>query len=233
MNKQNLTIPIAIIITGIIIGGAIYLSKGNNNNSIDADVPNFAKCLNDGKYAQKIEDNLQDGIKAGANGTPHSIIINDKGEKFAIKGALPYEQVKTMLDQIIAGNASAESKITIEGPRDVDENDHVLGNSNAPITIIEFSDTECPVCKKFHETMQKIMDEYGKDGEVKWVYRHFPLDQIHSKARKEAEATECANEIGGNEKFWEYINKIYEITPSNNGLDPAELLKIAKSIGLN
>ena len=81
--------------------------------------------------------------------------------------------------------------------------------------------------------MKKIMEEYGKDGKVNWVYRHFPLDSIHSKSRKEAEATECAAELGGNNKFWEYINRLYEITTSNNGLDPKELPAIAEYVKLN
>jgi protein-disulfide isomerase len=68
---------------------------------------------------------------------------------------------------------------------------------------------------------------------VAWVYRHFPIDQLHPKARHEAVALECANELGGNEKFWQFTDKVYEITPSNNGLDPAELPKIAKDLGLD
>lgn len=110
--------------------------------------------------------------------------------------------------------------------------DHILGNPNAKIVIIEYSDTECPFCKSFHPTLQRIMSEYGKDGQVAWVYRHFPLP-FHTKSPKEAEATECANKLGGNTKFWEYVNKVFEITPGNNQLDPAELSKIAKTIGLD
>ena len=81
--------------------------------------------------------------------------------------------------------------------------------------------------------MQQVIDEYGKKGEVAWVYRHFPLDALHSKARKEAEATECANELGGNVAFWNYIDRLFEVTPSNNGLDLAQLPVIAKNIGLD
>ena len=66
-----------------------------------------------------------------------------------------------------------------------------------------------------------------------WVYRHFPIASLHSKAPKEAEATECANELGGSEKFWQYINMVYDTTNSNNSLDPAELPKIAKAVGLD
>ncbi len=75
------------------------------------------------------------------------------------------------------------------------------------------------------------MDNF--DGQVAWVYRHFPLDQLHSKARKEAEATECAAEIGGNEGFWKMTDKIYEVTPGNNGLDLGTLPDLAEQVGLD
>ncbi len=111
--------------------------------------------------------------------------------------------------------------------------DHIRGNPDAPVKIVEYSDTECPFCKRFHPTMQQAMDEYGKEGKVAWVYRHFPLDQLHPKARKEAEATECAAQLGGNDVFWAYLDRLMEITPANNGLDAAELPKIAEYVGLN
>lgn len=115
----------------------------------------------------------------------------------------------------------------------ISDSDHIRGNKDALVKIVEYSDTECPFCKRFHETMKQVIDEYGRDGKVAWVYRHFPLDQLHPKARNEAVATECANELGGNDKFWAYIDRLFEITPANNGLDPDELPKIAKYVGLN
>ena len=115
----------------------------------------------------------------------------------------------------------------------VSNTDHVQGSAQAQVTIIEFSDLECPFCKSFHQTMRQVMDEYGADGRVRWVYRHFPLVGLHQKASKEAEAAECAAELGGNEAFWKYITKIFEVTPSNDGLDPAELPKIAAGLGLD
>lgn len=114
--------------------------------------------------------------------------------------------------------------------RPIGPDDHIRGDPNAPIALIEYSDTECPFCKRVHPTLQQLVQEY--DGKVKWVYRHFPLDQLHSKARKEAEATECANELGGNDAFWAYVDKLFEVTPSNDGLDPAQLPKIAEDVGL-
>lgn len=118
-------------------------------------------------------------------------------------------------------------------PRPVSDSDHVLGNPNADIIIIEYSDTECPFCKNFHSTLHTIIDEYGKDGRVAWVYRHFPLEQLHSKAPKEAEALECAAEFGGNDGFWAYADRLYEITPSNDGLNLSQLPEIAVYVGLD
>lgn len=117
----------------------------------------------------------------------------------------------------------------------VTEADHILGNPAAPIKIVEYSDPSCPFCKVFHPTMKKIMDIYGKSSKVAWVYRQFPLVQIHPNAHRESEALECANEIGGNDKFWAYTNRLYEITPSTSGksLDPAELPNIAKYVGID
>lgn len=110
-------------------------------------------------------------------------------------------------------------------------NDHIVGEIDAPIRVVLFSDTECPFCKDFHFVMKKIVATYGD--KVAWVYRHAPLDQLHAKARKEAEATECAADLGGNKKFWEYIDRLMEVTPSNDGLDLGELPKIAEYVGLN
>jgi len=113
----------------------------------------------------------------------------------------------------------------------IGNNDHILGNLKAKVIVVEYSDTECPFCKSFHGIMHQIVDNYGN--KVAWVYRHFPIDALHPKARKEAEATECAASLAGNDGFWKYIDKIYEITPSNNKLDPALLPEIANEIGVD
>jgi protein-disulfide isomerase len=80
--------------------------------------------------------------------------------------------------------------------------------------------------------MQQIVEEYGED-KVAWVYVHFPLVSLHSKAPKEAEATECAAELGGNDGFWALTDKIFEVTPTNNGLDLATLPDLAAEVGLD
>ncbi len=132
-------------------------------------------------------------------------------------------------------------------PRSVSETDHILGNPNAKIKIIEYSDPSCPYCKVFHNTMRKVMNEYGKSGNVAWVYRSFPIDKpgtrpdggiLHPNAGHESQAMECAAALGGNDKFWAYTNRLYEITPSvtgnsPDGLDQKELPKIAGAVGLD
>ncbi len=123
-----------------------------------------------------------------------------------------------------------QSDITVNP---VSKEDHILGNPEAPIIIVEFSDTECPFCNRFQTTMQTVINTYGKDGKVAWVYRHFPLDSLHSKTRKEAEATECVNELGGNTAFWKMLDTIYAKTPGNNGLDANQLPVFAKEAGVD
>jgi protein-disulfide isomerase len=77
------------------------------------------------------------------------------------------------------------------------------GDKNAKISIVEFSDIDCPFCTRHHDTMVQLMEKY--DGKINWVYRHFPLTSLHPDAFKKAEAAECVGELGGNDKFWQYL----------------------------
>jgi len=118
-------------------------------------------------------------------------------------------------------------------PVDVEIGDaYVKGNKNAKVTIIEYSDFECPFCKKFHTTPPEIVAHYK--GKVNWVYRHLPLAFHNPGAQKQAEASECANEVGGNESFWKYADLIYLRTKSNGkGFPLKNLVPLAVEIGLN
>jgi protein-disulfide isomerase len=111
--------------------------------------------------------------------------------------------------------------------------DHILGNPAAVVKVVEYYDLECPHCKLFNTTMHQVMDFYGQSGKVAWVSRPFPLAQLHSKAPKEAEAAECAAEIGGNTAYWAYVDKLFSVTPSENGLDLAQLPVIAGQVGVD
>lgn len=109
--------------------------------------------------------------------------------------------------------------------------DHVRGDQNAALTWIEYSDFECPFCKRFHPSMLQMMEEYK--GKIKWVYRHFPLS-FHANAQKQAEASDCAAELGGNDAFWKYSDAILERTTSNGtGFALNALVPLAKELGLN
>lgn len=158
-SKQNLSIPVAIIIAGALIAFGLYISGRNNVQPV--------------KTAAVPVANL-DGIK----------------------GFLP--------------------------------TDHVFGNPKAKVTIVEYSDTECPYCKNFHSTLHQIVASYN--GQVAWAFRHFP---VHSKSIHEGSALECAAELGGNDVFWKFADKVFEITNSNDSLDQAVLPQIASSLGLD
>ena len=92
--------------------------------------------------------------------------------------------------------------------RPVNETDHALGTAGAPVTIIEFSDFQCPYCQSFHPVLKQIMAEFG--GQVRWVYRHFPLSQIHPEALGASIASECVAKLAGNEAFWRFADTIFE-----------------------
>ncbi len=98
----------------------------------------------------------------------------------------------------------AQGDLTLITPPTPD--DHIYGNPEAPLTLIEFSDLECVFCARIHPSLKAIVDESG--GEVNWVYRHFPLSQIHPNALSGAYAAECLAEYGGDDAFWQFVDAI-------------------------
>lgn len=162
-----------------------------------------------------------------------SIVTTDGAFLIKNKASFNNANVPSAANPQPSSNPAAPNAPTVS-PDKIDKvtaEDHLKGDKNARYQLLEYSDLECPFCKSFHPTAQKILNEYK--GQIAWVYRHFPLDPIHSKADKEAEAAECAAELGGNDAFWKYIDKVFEVTPSNNGLDPAQLPQIATQVGLD
>ncbi len=158
--QQNLTIPIAIVVAGALIAGALYFAGGGS------------------------------GTTDGPTGTT---------------------------------DAKEIPKVT--------EADHILGDPNAPIKIVEYTDLECPFCKQFHVTMKQIIDEYGKDGQVAWVVRNFPLAQLHPNAPKLAEAAECVAELAGNAAYFTFLDDIFEQAPMNARFDMTKVTETAVRSG--
>ena len=165
--KQNLAVPIAIVVAGIFVAGALFF--------------------------------------AGQSATPKTGDINQNG-----------------------GGDNVAHNVT-----PVSNTDHILGNPDADIVIVEYSDIECPFCKQFHVTMQQIMKDYGDSGQVAWVYRHFPLSQIHPNAPRLAEASECVAELGGNTAFWSFLDEVFATAPGNARFPMAQLTETAGKVGVN
>ncbi|HEY4512123.1 MAG TPA: thioredoxin domain-containing protein [Candidatus Paceibacterota bacterium] len=238
ITRNNLATPLAIVIAGALIAGGVFLSGksfgGSGTPKVQTletvlskiakasgiNTKDFDKCLTSGKYTKAISDSVGKAGATGGNGTPWTIVVSASGKKYPINGAQPIEQVKATIEQALKENPGS-GEPSLQNMEPVTAKDHIKGNSSAPVKIVEYSDLECPFCKRFHATMLEVMSTYGKDGKVAWVFRHFPLAQLHSKAPKEAEAAECAAELGGNDGFWKFVDKINELTPSNNKLDQA------------
>lgn len=114
---------------------------------------------------------------------------------------------ETTPEQITAETEQSERSGT---PKQVTGDDYIRGNPNAPILLIEYADYDCPFCKRYHETLSQIMDEYGVTGRVAWVYRQLPLAQLHPNAPKISQAALCVGKLGGNDAFWKFTDQVYE-----------------------
>lgn len=159
-------------------------------------------------------------------------IASTENDAKAFAGTTNTAPTNTAVAQPTNTVAAAPTPSTNISIQPVTSDDHIKGDlDTAEVVVVEFSDTECPFCKRFHTTMEQVVNDY--EGKVAWVYRHFPLDSLHSKARNEAIATECAAEQGGNDGFWAYLDRLMEITPSNDGLQASQLPEIATYVGLD
>jgi protein-disulfide isomerase len=108
-------------------------------------------------------------------------------------------QIDQRLDQQVI-ESNSDQKL-----RPAEESDHVRGNPNASITVIEFGDFECPFCARLHPTLSRLVEE---NDDVSWIYRHFPLS-IHSNAFSAAVASECIAQLAGEEAFWDFADKAF------------------------
>jgi protein-disulfide isomerase len=171
---------------------------GDQATKLGLDSDKFNKCLTSGEKATLVAADLTDGSSLGVQGTP-SFFVNGKP---LFIGASPFDQFKKAIDDELNGVASATDKKTVGLG-----NLPILGNQNAPVALVEFSDYECPFCGAFFKGAEaQIKKEYVDTGKVKLVYRDYPLNQIHPGAQKAAEAARCAGDQG---KYWEFHDAVF------------------------
>lgn len=180
------------------------------------DTKKFEQCLGSEDKKAIVQADMAQASELGVQGTP-GFFINGR----FLGGAFPFEAFKEIIDKEIAGTAtdnctdySEEMQTYCSDPanagfipaaREVAAGNSVAkGPENAKVTIIEFSDFECPFCQRAFPTVQQIMDTYPND--VRIVYKHLPLTNIHPHAEKAAIASECARDQG---KFWELHDKMF------------------------
>lgn len=145
---------------------------------------------------------------------------------FVIGGSLVYNA-----NMQKGGAASNTNQPVINGSKvefSITEVDHIRGNPEAEITLVEFSDLQCPFCQRFHPTAQQALQEYGD--KIRWIYKHFPLDNLHPNARPAAEASECVWEQKGDEGFWTFVDKVFE---NQDRMGSALYREIAEDLSAN
>lgn len=161
------------------------------------------------------------------NRTPESVTVEN------IEKALESFQKKLQDKQLeVQQKSKADKNLLAKNLEPVSKDDHIRGNKNAKISLVEYSDFECPYCKAFHVETLKLLEAYPND--INLVYRHFPLSFHEPMATKEAIASECVNELGGNDKFWQFADLVFERTTSNGkGLDDEKISQIVNDVGLS
>ncbi|MCX6744124.1 MAG: thioredoxin domain-containing protein [Candidatus Parcubacteria bacterium] len=237
-NKEfifGLAVGIACISTLAAIGLVIYiLTGGSIGNSQNAGskatgkvAKNFETCLASGKFDSKIDADQSLGSQLGVQGTPASFING-----YLVSGALPIDMIKQVIDKVAAGeepnfdfmlDETTKKVVKVEMPQ-VTESDHVIGAKNGKVTIVEFSDFECPYCGRYKATIDQVLKDYT---DVTVIFKHFPLS-FHQFAKQAAVASECANEQG---KFWEMYDKLFGYNLTST-LNAENIKKAAVDIGL-
>ncbi len=156
-------------------------------------------------------------------------------EQFMIPGAIVlagiilaitiYEVRTTHNASGAAGNPSMVRPVSLK--------DHVLGNPNAPVVVVEYADMDSDFSKQMQATMEQIMTEYAAGGKVAWVYRHFPLTTLHENAESHAEAAECAALLGRPDAFWRFIDALQADPSFGIGLSTDQYGPILSQLSVN
>jgi len=220
MGHTKLSIQGSIIIGAIIIGVAIIIAFGNRNttNKITPriTIEQAAKkvgvkqealllCVDEKRYAEKIDIDIENAQAVKLQGTPHSIVIGRDGTTIGLSGALPLTSWESVLTAFKDKTLTVPAEDPAKNVRPVDATDHVRGSSDPDITIVEYSDLDCPFCHKLHATLLMLLDQHDN---IQWVYRHTPITSLHPDAYRKALASECVYELSGNNetKFWKFVD---------------------------
>jgi protein-disulfide isomerase len=148
----------------------------------------------------------------------------------AIRRYLQDQQNETARASLIADlrRSGPDVRVLFDAPRHVVEvtaDDPSIGSASAPVTLVEFSDFQCPFCQRVAPTLKQVKEKYGD--KVRVVWKDFPLTQIHPQAFKAGEAAHCAADQG---KFWEYHDRLFA---NQQSLQPNDLKKHASDLGLD
>ena len=148
----------------------------------------------------------------------------------AIRRYLQDQSSETARASLIADlrKSGPEVRVLFDAPRhtvEVTADDPSIGSASAPVTLVEFSDFQCPFCQRVAPTLKQVKQTYGD--KVRIVWKDFPLTQIHPQAFKAGEAAHCAADQG---KFWEYHDRLFA---NQQQLMPADLKKHATDLGLD
>lgn len=205
-----------------------------------ADIELYRACMENEQAAKLafIDEAIAEGQRVGVSGTPSFNFADRAGNEYLLVGAQPYENFAAFIESMLAGEApldaeeqssGGDAQIPVWATRDGWQpdpdrpgvnlaGDWYRGNLDAKVVVIEFSDFQCPFCRRHVQETQPALDEQFVDtGDVMWIFKHFPL-QIHPQAPAAGIAAECAGDQG---KFWEMHHLLFENMQSWSISDPA------------
>lgn len=169
------------------------------------EVRDFNSCLSSGRHDAAIEANLQEGAQLGVTGTPSFFISG-----YPIRGAQPYDLFEYAIGLAEEGTladayeppAQQQAQATPAAPPEpidvpIEDAVYSMGNADAPVVIVEYTDFQCPFCSRHHlQTLPQLISDYVESGQVLYVFKDFPLTSIHPQAVAAAEAARCAADQG-------------------------------------
>lgn len=181
--------------------------------------PGLAGCLESGETSDEVNANIAEGMRLGVNGTP-AFFVNG----YPVTGAQPYDvfafviglaergELENAFREAAQEQAAAIATATAQAAIPVDvplEASPAKGDPDAPVVVVEYSDYQCPFCwRHFQETMPQLQT-YIDAGQVRYVFKDYPIRRIHPEAQKAHEAARCAREQGGDEAYWQMHDLIF------------------------